>query len=315
VIYDDKLNDTKESIKEFELLLNRFPFTEYEPEVLYKLYRLYSKQKQTDKAESVKQKLITGYPESPYALILQNKNVSTSESDANLEVVKAYEHLYQLYVAGDYGQVKKLKPEADRKYAGNAMQAKFDLVYALAVGKTEPVESFKVELNKLVSLYAKTDVGDRAQAILDYIKNGSKRDMPDSLKAKMPEFVIDEKESGPFYYIIAIKDEQMDLTDFLAKYSQYNAEYNSLDNLRINPMLSNDGYQLILVREFKEWSKVYSYYTDMKIRDAIRKRLKYNGQAIGFPASINNFKKMLKEQKVDLYIKTFAEYEKSKPQK
>jgi tetratricopeptide (TPR) repeat protein len=46
VIYDAKLDDSKEAIREFELLLNRFPFTEYEPEVLYRLYKLYTKQKQ-----------------------------------------------------------------------------------------------------------------------------------------------------------------------------------------------------------------------------------------------------------------------------
>jgi tetratricopeptide (TPR) repeat protein len=314
LIYDNKLDDTKEAIKQFELLLYRYPFTEYEPEVLYRLYKLYTKQGQTEKAAAAKQKLISQFPESPYALIVQNKTVSSTETDANKEVVKAYEQIYDLYLSGDYAQVKSLKLLADKKYAGNAMQAKFDLVYALAVGKTESVDAFKAELTKIVTLYPKTDVADRAQGILNYIKNGPQvSDLPDSLKAKQPDFVIDT-ETGPFYYVIAVKDPKFDLNDFLAKLTQYNDEYYSEDNLRINPMMSNDGYQLVLIREYKEWAKVYSYFKDMKTRDTIRKRLKYDGELLVFPVSINNFKKVLKEQKVDSYYKIFMEYEKSKPQ-
>lgn len=313
VIYHDKLDDSKEAIKEFELLLYRFPFTEYEPEVLYRLYKLYSKQNQSEKAESVKQKLIKQFPESPYALIVQNKTVNSVETDANNEVVKAYEAMYDLYLKGDYEQVKTLKHQADQKYSGNTMQAKFDLIYALSVGKTESTDAFKTELTKVVSLYPKTDVGDRAQAILDYLKNGPKVIVPDSLKAKEPDFVIGN-EGGPFYYVIAVKDEKLDLNDILGKFTQYNDEYYSLDNLRINPMVSNEGYQLILIREFKEWEKVYAYYKDMKTRDTIRKRFKYAGEVVVFPVSILNFKKVLKEQKLNDYAKAFAEFEKSKPQ-
>jgi tetratricopeptide (TPR) repeat protein len=312
-IYDNKLDDSKEAIKQYEMLLYRYPYTEYEPEVLYKLYKLHTKLQQTDKAEAVKQKLITQFPESPYALIVQNKTVSSTETDANKEVVKAYEDIYNLYLNGEYEQVKSLKLQADKKYSGNTMQAKFDLVYALSVGKTESLDAFKAELVKLVALYPKTDVGERAQAMLDYVKNGPKTEMPDSLKALQPEFVIDN-EPAPFYYVLVVKDKNLDLNDLMGKFTQYNEEYYELENLRINPMLSNEGYQLILVREFKEWSKVYAFYKDMKVRDAIKKRLKYEGEVIAFPISIHNFKKVLKEQKVDAYNKTFTEYEKSKPQ-
>jgi tetratricopeptide (TPR) repeat protein len=313
IIYDDKLDDHKEAIKDFELLLYRFPDTEYEPEVLYKLYKLYNKDKRTDKAEEVKQRLITKYPENPYSLIIQNKTISSAETDANKAVVAAYEAIYQLYLNGEYAQVKEKKVQADKQFSGNSLQAKFDLVYALAVGKSESVETFTQELTKLTTLYPKTDVSDRAQAILDYIKNGSKTDGGDSASINAPEFVIDNP--GPFYYAIIIKDEKLDLNALLEQFANYNDEYNQQDNLRVNPMMSNEGYQLILVREFKEWDKVYGYYKDMKIRDAIKKRLKYDGPAVGVPVAIANFKKILKEKKVDSYIKAFEEYEKSKPQK
>lgn len=313
VIYDEKLADTKEAIKDFETLLKRFPKSEYEPEVLYKLFKLYNKLKQTDKAEAVKNKLIQDYPLSPYALILQNKSISSAESDANKEVVLFYEQLYQKYLDGNYAEVKQQKKEADKKYPGNALQPKYDLLYALAVGKSEGINEFKTELTEVAARYPKTDVGDRATAILKAIKKQTEVQVPDSLKAPEADFTIDE--NGPFYFVIAIRDDKLDMNELIGRIMAYNEEYNEFDNLRANPMLSNDGYQLLIVREFKELGKAITFHTDFKTRDAVKKRLQYPGPTLAFVISVPNFKKMLKEKKVDSYNAIFVEYEKSKPVK
>jgi tetratricopeptide (TPR) repeat protein len=313
VIYDEKLADAKEAIKDYELLLKRFPKSEYEPEVLYKMYKLYTQLKQTDKAAAVKNKLIQEYPQSPYALILQNKSISSAESDANKEVVLFYEQVYQKYVEGSFAEVKQQKKEADKKFPGNALQPKFDLLYAMAVGRSESIPQFQAELTEVAARYPKTDVGDRAAAILKAIKKQSEVQIPDSLKPAEADFTIDE--SGPFYFVIAIKDDKLDMNELIGRIMSYNEEYNEFDNLRANPMLSNDGYQLLLVREFKEFNKALSYHSDFKLRDGTKKRLQYDGPTFAFVISVPNFKKMLKEKKVDSYNTIFVQYEKSKPVK
>ena len=313
LIYADKLNDTKEAIKNLELLLYRFPGSDYEPEVLYKLYKLYKTIPNEEQAAIKKNRLINEYPESPYALIVQDKSVKLAESDANHEVVLAYEALYAEYEIGNYEKVKAGKLEADKKYAGNTLQPKFDLLYALAVGKSEPVANFKVQLTEVVTRYPKTDVSERAQGILDYIKRSEMDQLPDSLKPKEAEFVIDE--NGPFYVVLAIRDDKLDMNELVAKTMSYNDEFHQFENLKVNPMLSNEGYQLLMVRDFKELAKAMAFYSDAKARDAVKKRLKYEGSYMLFVISQANFKKMLKEQKVDVYNTYFSEYEKSKQKK
>lgn len=313
VIYDEKLSDAREAIKDYELLLKRFPKSEFEPEVLYKMFKLYNQLKQTDKATAAKNKLIQEYPLSPYALILQNKSISSAESDANREVVVFYEQLYQKYLDGNYTEVKQQKKEADKKFPGNALQPKYDLLYALSVGKSEGITEFKAELTEVAARYPKTDVGDRAAAILKAIKRQGEAQIPDSLKPVEADFTIDE--SGPFYFVIAIKDDKLDMNELIGRIMTYNEEYHEFENLRANPMLSNDGYQLLMVREFKELGKAMTFYTDFKTRDALKKRLQYQGSSLAFVVSVPNFKKMLKEKKVDSYNAIFVEYEKSKPVK
>jgi tetratricopeptide (TPR) repeat protein len=314
IIYDEKLSDAKEAIKDYELLLNRFPKNEYEPEVMYKLFKLYTAQKETAKAEAIRNRLIAEYPNSNYALIVQNKSITSAETDANREVVVFYEQTYSWYSEGNYAEVKRRKMEALKKFPGNSLQPKFDLLYALAVGRTDSLEIFKRELTELVKLYPKTDVSDRAQAILDYMKKQAEVTVPDSLKPKEPDFIIDPTQ-GPFYVILAIKDDKLDMNELIGRLTTYNEEYNQFDNLRNNTMLSNEGYQLLMVREFKEMEKAIAYHSDLLARDAIKKRLKYEGNYIAFVVSSANFKKMLKEQKIDIYNKLYSEYLNSKPKK
>jgi tetratricopeptide (TPR) repeat protein len=159
-IYNDKLKDNKEAIKDYEILLTRFPKSEYEPEVMYKLFKLYTAQKETAKAEAIRTRLITEYPKSTYALILQNKAISSAETDANKEVVQYYEQTYALYTEGNYAEVKRRQAEAVKKFPGNSLQPKFDLLNAMAVGRTDSVEVFKKELTEIVTRYPKTDVAE-----------------------------------------------------------------------------------------------------------------------------------------------------------
>jgi tetratricopeptide (TPR) repeat protein len=312
-IYNDKLKDNKEAIKDYEILLTRFPKSEYEPEVMYKLFKLYTAQKETAKAEAIRTRLITEYPKSTYALILQNKAISSAETDANKEVVQYYEQTYALYTEGNYAEVKRRQAEAVKKFPGNSLQPKFDLLNAMAVGRTDSVEVFKKELIEIVTRYPKTDVAERAQGILDFLKKRAEVSVPDSLKPKEPDFVIETP--GPFYVVIAIKDDKLDMNELVGRITSYNEEFNEFDNLRTNTMLSNEGYQVMMVREFKEMDKAVMYQTDFQSRDSMKKRLKYEGNYIAFVISSANLKKMLKEQKIDSYYKLYTEYQNAKPKK
>ncbi|MBP9186421.1 MAG: hypothetical protein KBG11_04955 [Bacteroidia bacterium] len=303
-IYDDKIKDNKEAITSYTNLNKRFPANKYEPEALYHLYKLYTAQKQTEKAEKVKEELIAKYPESNFALIIQNKKVITTESSTNKEIVAAYENIYQLYLEGKYAEVKKYKREADQKYSGNAMQAKFDFVYALAVSKTDSLGAFKLELMGITKAYPKTDIAERAQDILNLIEN------PTAAKAKeedanKPAFELEA--DAPHYYVFATKAEKFDMNDLLQSMINYNEEYYSLETYRANTLISNDGYQLLYVREFKQLNAAVQYYNGFDLVNFYKTNLKTGINYIQFVVSTDQFKKLLKEKKIDEYNNFFKE--------
>lgn len=303
-IYEEKINDPKEAITSFTTLNKRFPASDYEPEALYRLFKLYNNTKQTDKAENAKSELINKYPDSKYALIIQNKTVVSAENSTNKEILKTYEGIYQMYLDGNYIAVKQAKLEADKKYSGNAMQAKFDLVYALAVGKTDSIGAFKLELMEITKAYPKTDVAERAQDILNLINN------PTSATAKVeetnkPEFALDA--DAPHYYVFATKAEKYDMNDLLQKIINYNEEYHQLESLRANTLISNDGYQILYVREFSKLDPAVKYLDGFSTVDFFKNNVTSGVNYLQFVISTDAFKKMLKEKKIEAYNTYFSE--------
>jgi tetratricopeptide (TPR) repeat protein len=303
-IYEEKINDPKEAITSFTTLNKRFPASDYEPEALYRLFKLYNNTKQTDKAENAKSELINKYPDSKYALIIQNKTVVSAENSTNKEILKTYEGIYQMYLDGNYMAVKQAKLEADKKYSGNAMQAKFDLVYALAVGKTDSIGAFKLELMEITKAYPKTDVAERAQDILNLINN------PTSATAKVeetnkPEFSLDV--DAPHYYVFATKADKYDMNDLLQKIINYNEEYHQLESLRANTLISNDGYQILYVREFSKLDPAVKYLDGFSTVDFYKNNVTSGVTYLQFVISTDAFKKMLKEKKIEAYNTYFSE--------
>jgi len=306
LVYDEKLNDQRESVNNFQEMLKRFPGNKYEPEILYRMYKIYAKHKLTmPKAEEYKQQLIAKYPESPYALILQNKIVNrTSDNDPNREVSKLYGQMYDAYLDGKFEEVKSLKLQAQKKFPGNMIQPKFDLLMALTIGKTETVENFKSSLTAITKDYPKTDVAERAQDILDLLKKQKTALLPDSIKKELePDFVIEQ--TGAHYYIFALKNDKADMTDYNMKLNQFCEEYHQFDNLRTNPMLTNEGYQVVVVKEFPDYQKALTFIKDIDMLEFIKKQMKPDSPFIHFVISINNFRKIIKENKFEAYNEFF----------
>ncbi|MFN5921776.1 MAG: tetratricopeptide repeat protein [Bacteroidota bacterium] len=312
VLYDEKLMDYKEAAISYERMLDKFPVNDFEPEVLYRLYKLYVKQKDETRAKLKKAQLISKYPDNPYALILQNKSVRSAETDANKEIVALYERMYTAYTQAQFDTVFELKKQSEKNFPGNAMRGKFDLLYAMAVGKTRTVPEFKTELELVVREYPKTDLSETAQRILDVLNNKNKPAKDSAVVQQQKEFTI--ASGGPHYVIIATRDKGVDINEALSEINKYNEEFESLDNLRVNNYLSNEGYIMLMIREFTDLEKAMKYLKGTETMQLVRKRMKFQGDYIQFAITPANFKKMLKEQRIDQYnvlYKEFLETEKT----
>ena len=73
---------------------------------------------------------------------------------------------------------------------------------------------------------------------------------------------FDLETETPFYYVFALKNDKADMAEIQRAFSDHNEAYAANQNLRVNAMMSNEGYQLILIREFKNLSEA-NYYLEV----------------------------------------------------
>ncbi|MDH5609777.1 MAG: tetratricopeptide repeat protein, partial [Cyclobacteriaceae bacterium] len=99
-LYNFKLEEKENAIQSFTSLINRFPGSAYEPEVLYQLFLL---TKEIDSLQSITfaNLLIDRYKESVYAKLVNNPDYREENKAINEQYRKLYERAYRLYASGD----------------------------------------------------------------------------------------------------------------------------------------------------------------------------------------------------------------------
>lgn len=300
VIYYAKIKNYKEAINYLNKLENKFPKNEYEPEAWYYLHKSHDELKEKKNASKYKDDLISIYTENQYTLLLLGKPLNTKSTDQNKELVKLYDSTFEAYKGERFEEVKLLKNNADKKYPGNNFRPKFEFINALAIGKTEKIENFKLALISVTKEFPKTDVAEQAQDILNILNKSEKKLEVIGKDTNMTAF--DMEPNAPHYYIMAIKNERANFTTYVDNIYTYNEAFASLDNLKVNALMSNEGYQYLLVREFTTMKKAEDYYAGIKANNVIKNKLKVNEEYIDFVISTNNYKAILRDKQMEKYF-------------
>jgi tetratricopeptide (TPR) repeat protein len=160
----------KEKFKEYELARNKLEkLLQQKPEeklVLPSMYNLYKIYQITDaaKAEEMKKRISSQYPDSRYAQIINNKNPSTATESENTEA--EYKKWYELYQDEQFVLILEKVDGLIVQYYGDEIVPKYELLKANAIGKLKGLEEYKKAMQFVTDNYASTEEGKRAKEIL-----------------------------------------------------------------------------------------------------------------------------------------------------
>ena len=168
--YYDHFNDTKLSAETLEKLLASPPKTkEVEVQALYQLYRIHKDRDKTleDKYKNI---ILKDFGNTLYAGYILNPDVDFITAETK-EALLDYEKTYNLYKEEKYDEVKARVSTAITKYPTEIIIAKFALLNAFAVSKTDSRENFEKALEIVVLAYDGTDEAKRAKQLLEKLRN------------------------------------------------------------------------------------------------------------------------------------------------
>jgi tetratricopeptide (TPR) repeat protein len=162
LIYKEKFKEYELAASRLEQLLKNKPEERLVLPAMYNLYKIYQ-QISPSKAADMKQQILSQYPDSRYAQILNNPEVEITDND-NPELV--FNTLYKKFENNQIREVFVEVDEAIFKFAGEESLPKFEMLKAKIVGRLKGVEEYKKALNFVALTYPNVQEGKEAEKML-----------------------------------------------------------------------------------------------------------------------------------------------------
>ncbi|TCC93280.1 gliding motility protein [Pedobacter frigiditerrae] len=150
--YQQVLGDEKEAIKVYETLLARYPQNNHLDAIYYSLYLDY-KDTYPAKSESFKNLVLAKFPGSVYAKTILDPNFSAKQNALDAEVNKVYNTVFADYEKKNFTSVINAVNETNARFPGNSLQAQYDYLKAIAIGRTQNVDSLLLAFNNILFKY------------------------------------------------------------------------------------------------------------------------------------------------------------------
>ncbi len=263
VIYKEQLLDYNESIIAFKELISRYPQTEQGAHVHYYLYELNNNiQKPTD-AQYYSSQLSLLYPESHYAMLLNNPNYLQELQDEEMKVVRYYEGLYTLYQQQSYNGVIVGADSAFVLYPDDPLIPKFQYLRAMALGALDGNETMKVALDTLIAQYPSSEEGLQAQEIIDYMfmEFPEIKEADQAAEAEIIYATLDSTQEH--YFLLAIHVSQ-NVNQVSFDLLNHNLDHFNQYDLSIDQMEMLDSYNTLVVKLFNNAEGASRYLRDIE---------------------------------------------------
>jgi tetratricopeptide (TPR) repeat protein len=148
--YRDILEDKKEAITYYLLILNKFPNDPNKAAIYYSLYRLYS---DTDvaRADEYKNELLKEFPQSTFARVIIDPEYGRRIDDNDALFNTSYNQIYDLFLQRKYLQVITNVDGLLRQYPNNKFSSQLSYLRAIAGGHQEALPPFQYDLQQIVA--------------------------------------------------------------------------------------------------------------------------------------------------------------------
>jgi tetratricopeptide (TPR) repeat protein len=252
-IYNFDIKEKQDAIETYETLLARYPTTEYRAEILYLLF-IYYEDKEEEKASSFADELLSQFPETIFAKLIENPNYQEESNLASAKVKIIYENAYRFYQNEEYEEATKKINEGLENYPENEYEDNLKLLEALIVGITDGKNPYKFKLQSFMKNYPESELYNFAQSLLTAI---------DQLDQKQQE--KEQIKYIPFFeqahYFVVVYEKNKALSGVLPQEIEAFAEkFFPNQELNAGNLVFNPEYSMVLLSEFEDKKTAEAFY-------------------------------------------------------
>jgi tetratricopeptide (TPR) repeat protein len=172
LIYKEKIEDFPLAIRAFQEFARRFPTDPRVADAYYNNYMIQSKLENQPEVQLYRNKLITEFPTSEYALMLSQPDYAKRMAAMYSEQDAIYSRTYKAYNENKFDNVFQNVDYIKKNYPLSTLMPKFLFLNALSIGKSNTPDKFEAALSELVSNHPQSDVSSMSKDILALMKQG-----------------------------------------------------------------------------------------------------------------------------------------------
>lgn len=194
-LYYLKLNEKLNASDSYTTLLDRFPDSEFEPEVLYKLYLIHTEM-ENDKGKSYYDRLINNHPNSSFAKLLLNPNYLKETSVSAEKQKEIYKEAYKDF---EKGRSQDSQEKLNQAFAlgETSFTPQLDLLKILITGKTEDITRYQAELEAFLEKNPDGPLNSYAKSLLT-----TSKELQEKFEKSRNIRYVNSFE-GPHYFVIS----------------------------------------------------------------------------------------------------------------
>lgn len=273
-MYQDLLSDTKRACASFESLLQRYPKSEYALPSVFMLYTLY-RNTGDPKAETYKNMLLTQYPETDYAKLIQDPDYYSKLEAREKVLENQYAQVYEDFTQKRWRNVITAADAAIPNCTDETLQSQYAYLRAVAAGQIYNEDTLIVGMTRLVANYKDQPVAELARY---YLSNFTKAQIQNSLgitdttstkQAALQEILQSEtqtesvfsfKPDDQHYVILLVKTAELPLQTVKQNLNNFNKAFFSLKKLVVSSFFIDNQRQMVTVSKFGNSSEALDYY-------------------------------------------------------
>lgn len=324
--YMNLIGDNTMAIATLEEYVKRFPNSTYTPIALYYLYKLYEKEQNFAKADSYKAQVIKQYPHTNYAKALSNPDFQKDIKAQEKQLEKLYADAYKAYTRGDYATVLQLSKDQQQKFPDAYLTPQFQFLRAMSEGRLAGIPTLQAQLTDFVKQYPKAENTPLAKSLLNYIAQNdstqiaylmnahiARTSQTTTASARTETPQEEEKEvfitptPPPFYYVLAVKADLVDINQVKFNAINYNLDYFTNFDFDIQTKSLSSKINLLVISPFESLNQAMNYFDlvnyNQEIFTGIEKVFTSH-----FIISAQNYQALVQSRDVDAYLKFFKEH-------